>query len=842
VGGLSSYAWRSLAARPLRTLLTVVGIGLGVAVLFASLTTNAGIEATIGRTVGDLVGRANLRVEGFTERGLSPASVAAIGETEGVDVAAPILERKTYLAPDPLTPPAATLPPPVTVLGIDPLTYSVLHDHDLSAGVNLADEATVGALISERMARETGLRVGDTIALQGVGEPRPEPIIGIVTGDGPLPTTDGRTVLVGLTEARSTFAVDGVSRVDLGLAAGATIDAVAAELERRLTAEPYVLSTPADLAATIRASTIDFQATSALIAALALFAGAFLIFNTLSMTLAERAREVGLLRAAGATRGQVNRLVLVQGLIIGLAGAGLGLVLGTGLAVAMAWYLRSTGIVSIDGPLIGLSSAALALGVGTLVTLAAALEPADRAGRIPPIEALRPAGIGRTVRARLRWLVAVFLVVALAGVVLWPSSAGTAGLVRWLAVYAILLGATLLTPLVLGPLSAIAAVPFRLVAPGAARLTRGTLIRDRSRTTLTVGALTVGLAMIVALGGVAHDARRAATAWIAGVVPGEVMASSIRPIALDEPVRDDLAAASGVARVSPLATFEVAFRGVRLDAAAVSGADLLADGRLTFVEGQRTAALNALDDGGSAIVPAGTAVSLGLRVGDTLVFPVGDGREVTLRVVGVAERTIPGRTGETIMIGWPDASGGFGVTGADAFAVRFRPDASAAQREALATIARNDGLEANPIERIAGAVDQALSRVFGLFDVLALIAVIIAALGIVNTLTMNVYERVREIGVLRAAGMTRPQIWRMVLVESGVLGIVGAIVGCLTGLLAGQAMIRLGGGAGLRLPFDPDWPTILAAAAFGIVVAMLAATWPARLASRVSIVRAVQYE
>ena len=730
----------------------------------------------------------------------------------------------------------------MTVLGIDPATYPQLHDLDLAAGAGLVEADAAGALITERMARETGLRLGGALALQGAGEPRSEPIVGILTGDGPLATTDGRTVLLGLAEARAVFGLEGVSRVDVGLGAGATTDAVAAELERRLTAEPYVLSTPADLAATIRASTIDFQATSALIAALALFGGAFLIFNTLSMTVAERAREVGLLRAAGATRRQVNGLVLVQALVIGVAGALLGLILGSGLAAAVAWYLRSARIVPIDGPVLGPSSVALALGVGILITLAAAIEPADRAGRIPPIEALRPAGVGRTARARLRWLGVVFLVIGLAGVALWPSTTGGAGVVRWLAVYGILLAATLLTPLLLGPLGAIAAIPFRLVAPGSTRLTRGTLIRDRSRTTLTVGALTVGLAMIVALGGVAHDARRAATAWIAGVVPGEIIASSIRPVGVDEPVQTDLAAAPGVARVSPLATFEVAFRGIRLDAAAVSGADLLADGRLTVVDGERTAALNALDTGGSVIVPAGTARSLGLRVGDALAFPVDGGREVTLRVVGVAERTIPGRTGETILVGWPDAMDGFGLTGADAFVVRFRPDATAAQRDGLATVARSDGLEANPVERIAGAVDDALSRVFGLFDLLAVIAVIIAALGIVNTLTMNVYERVREIGVLRATGMTRPQVWRMVVVEAGVLGVVGAILGCVTGLLAGQAMIGLAGGAGLRLPFEPDWRTILAVAAFGIVVAMLAAIWPARLASRVSIVRAVQYE
>ena len=342
------------------------------------------------------------------------------------------------------------------------------------------------------------------------------------------------------------FGLEGVSRVDVGLGAGATTDAVAAELERRLTAKRYVLSTPADLAGTIRASTIDFQATSALIAALALFGGAFLIFNTLSMTVAERAREVGLLRAAGATRRQVNGLVLVQALVIGVAGALLGLILGSGLAAAVAWYLRSARIVPIDGPVLGPSSVALALGVGILITLAAAIEPADRAGRIPPIEALRPAGVGRTARARLRWVGASLPRDRSRGrAALWPSTTGGAGVVRWLAVYGILLAATLLTPLLLGPLGAIAAIPFRLVAPGSTRLTRGTLIRDRSRTTLTVGALTVGLAMIVALGGWADDARRAATAWIAGVVPGEIIASSIRPVGVDEPVQTDLAAAPG---------------------------------------------------------------------------------------------------------------------------------------------------------------------------------------------------------------------------------------------------------------------------------------------------------
>ena len=841
MGGLSSYAWRSLAARPLRSLLTVVGIALGVAVLFAALATNAGIDGSIERTVQQLLGRADLRIEGFTERGLSAASIKAIGATPGVDVASPILERRTYLTADVTTPPSDALPAPVTVLGIDPATYPGIHDLDLVAGVGPEGSEVPGAVISEHMARDARLAVGNTLALDGAEGPVNVPIVGIVAGDGPLATTDGRTVILGLNGARELFATEAASRVDVQLGAGATADAVAVALESRLTDEPYVLSGPADLAASIRASTIDFQATTALIAALALFGGAFLIFNTLSMTVAERAREVGLLRAAGATRRQVNWLVLVQALLIGLGGGVLGVILGAGLAAVVAWYLETANVVPIDGPVMTPAAVGLAIIVGILVTLAAAIEPADRAGRIPPVEALRPVGVGRTVRARLRWLLVVFAVLAVAGLVLWPGSTGQVGAVRWLVVYGILLIATLLTPFLLGPLGRLAAVPFRFVAPGAVRLTRGALVRDRSRTTLTVGALTVGLALIVALGGVAQDARQAATAWIAGVLPGDVIATSIRPVAADEAVREDLAGAAGVARVSPIASFETAFRGVRLDAAAVAGSDLLADGRLTFVDGDRTGALNGLDAGGATIVPAAMARTLGLRVGDEMAFPVGAGREVRLRVLGIVERSIPGRTGESILVGWPDATDGFGVTGADAFAIRFGPAASAADRAALAAVATGDALEANPIDRIAGAIDVTLARVFGLFDALALIAVLVAALGIVNTLTMNVYERVREIGILRATGMTRPQVWRMIVVEAGVLGVVGAIIGCATGVLAGGALVALAGGD-LRLSLAPDWRVVAIAAAFGIAVAMLAAAWPARLAARVSIVRAVQYE
>jgi putative ABC transport system permease protein len=355
-----------------------------------------------------------------------------------------------------------------------------------------------------------------------------------------------------------------------------------------------------------------------------------------------------------------------------------------------------------------------------------------------------------------------------------------------------------------------------------------------------VGALTVGLAMIVAVGGVAQNARRAAGAWIESVVPGDVILTSTSPLALDDPTITSLAELPGVARLTPVATFDVAFRGVRLAAAAVVGADLLADGRLAFTSGDRTAALNALDEGGSVVLPVAQARRLALAVGDAMQLPLGAGRAVEMRVVGITERTLPGGAGETILVGWDDAAA-FGVRGADFLAVRYAPGATAADRNTIAAAAGQAGLDANTLDRVEEAVADALGRVFGLFDALAIVAVLVAALGIVNTLTMNVVERVRELGILRATGMTRRQVGRMVVVEAGILGLVGAVLGAVTGLLAGVVMLAFAAGT-LDLDLEVPWLPLAVVFVLGVGISMAAAWYPARLAGRLAIVRAVQYE
>ena len=837
---MTHLALRSLAARSGRTALSVTGIALGIAVLYASLATDAGISASIDRTVRDLVGRADLRVEAFGPTGLSAESETAVAAAPGVVQAAPALQRRTYLAPAENDP--DPIGAPVTALGIDPVREAALRDLELVAGAPLGGPETFEALLTEALAASGGTSVGGRVTFQaGDGGLIDVTVVGIVAGDGPVIGTAGRTVILPLRTMQRIFGDATVSRIDVLVGEGATPAEVSEALVVALTGSPYVLSAPADVAASLRGSTADFRSTTALIAAVALFVGAFLIFNTLSMTVTERVRELGLLRAAGATRGQVVAFVVIQALVLGLVGAVLGLVAGVVLSELMAVELRSIQSIPYERVAPAPASILAVVAIGLGVTLAAAVEPARRAGSIPPVEALRDRTDPTPARrARLRWLIGVFVVVGIAGLLAWPRDAGTAGLARSALVYAVLFAAVLAAPAALGVLGRLAGLPFRGVLRLEERLARASLVRDRSRTTLTIGALAVGLAMVVAIGGVAQQSRHAATAWLEAVVPGDALVTSIRPVALDEEIVAELEAVDGVQRVSPIALFEVARSGVRLDAAAVRGGDLLDDGRLTFTAGDRTTGLEALDVGGAAIVPRSVAERLGLTVGSTLTLAVGEGRVVDLRVAGVAERTLPGRIGEAILVGWPDATETFGVQGADSFAVRYEAGREADTRPVLEQTARQAALEPNPIETIASAVDRALRQVFGLFDALALVAVIVAALGIVNTLTVSVLERVRELGVLRAAGMTRGQVRRTVVVEAGILGIVGSVLGIATGLVAGAILTALAGGG--RLTLELPWTSIAVAAALGIGVSMVAAWYPARLASRLAIVAAVQHE
>jgi putative ABC transport system permease protein len=521
----------------------------------------------------------------------------------------------------------------------------------------------------------------------------------------------------------------------------------------------------------------------------------------------------------------------------------MGLVLGTALALVATAALRASGRVALDAPVLSVPVLVAGFGAGILVTLVAALEPARRAASVSPVTALRArSDPAAAARAHVAWLIVVGGAAGLAAMLLLPVGASSAaGPLRAIAVHALLLGGVLVTPALLGPLGRIAGAPFGLAFRLEERLARAALLRDHSRTTLTVGTLVVSLAMVVALGAVAANARITATAWLDDVVPGDVILTAIAPGPTGEGgIDESLAAIPGVTLATPIAGFDLAFDGARLEATAIRGRDFATDGRLTFTAGDRARALAAVDAGGAVILPRARAERMGVGLDEELLV-AGAGGPVELRVAGIVERSFPGRTGETVLVGWPDAETRFGVAGADAFAVRYAPGQQPGAAPLVAELAAQLALTVAPIAHVEGAVGEALDRVFGLLDLLAVAAIVIAALGIVNTLSMDTWERARELGMLRAVGMSRRQVWRSVVVEAGILGLVGSVVGCVVGLVIGVVLVATAGGrvdTDLRIP----WTTMAVALLVGLSLSMLAAAQPARIAGRRSIVTAVRGE
>jgi len=325
------------------------------------------------------------------------------------------------------------------------------------------------------------------------------------------------------------------------------------------------------------------------------------------------------------------------------------------------------------------------------------------------------------------------------------------------------------------------------------------------------------------------------------VVPGDEIVTAIAPAAVGEGGTDEeLAAMDGVALASPIATFDLAFRGTRLEAVAVRGADLAADGRLSFSAGDRAAAFAALDAGGAVVVPRSRAERLGVGLGDVLAVATAGGL-VELEVAGVIERSFPGRGGEAVLVGWSDALDRFGVAGADAFAIRYaEAPAGADARAAVRAFAAERAFRTvAPLSSVEGALGDALDGVFGLLDALAWRPSSSPPWASSHAVHGHLGARP---GARHAAcrGHEPRQVWRSVLVEAGILGVIGGW------RVAGRGRARRPAGDHRRRAGSTPGSTCRGRRSLRHrarrLPAMLAAAQPARIAGARSIVSAVRGE
>jgi putative ABC transport system permease protein len=838
---------RGITTRRLRTVLTALAIVLGVAMVSGSYTltdTMRGAADSLSSSAYDGTAAVVSAKTAFKADQEDPVRPAIPASTLGQVRAVPGVEHAVGSISDE----ARIVGKDGDVVGSGPYFGVGL---DRSAGKLSPFKLKEGhfatgpgqVVIDAGTADREGYSVGDTIRVQTRGPERKVEVTGIATFGDVDSIGTATFALFDLHTAQSLF--DKRGEYTEILVSGP--DSVRAQLSKSLPGSLQVQTAAADDRFTLDSlkSFVNFLKVALLVfGGIAVFVGAFTIYNTLSITVAQRSRELALLRALGATRRQVLRSVVVEALAVGIVASAIGLVAGLGLAKLLGSLFAAMGIdLPSTSTVFGARTIIVSLAVGIIVTVLAGLGPALRATRVSPVTAMRegaeipPGRIGR--RAPLFAAITGLLAAGVLGLSLLGSGIEVEDRLLLLAPGSLLLfiAVALISPKLVPSLASVLGRPGQRIAGAAGGLARRNATRNPGRTAATAAALMIGIAL-VAFSAVIGAGMRESTK---GALADQVRADYVI-VGQDgwSPIDPD--AAKAVAKVPGVQVST----GLVQDDARAFGKKISVDG----VDEKQIASVFGFDwdkgsddayaelGSGGAIVTDRFAEDHHLGVGDRFGVTALKGDKLDLSVAGISkpDRFNPLGTGEVTI-------------------ARSAYDRSfTAERERYAFVAA-DGASRPALEKTLASfpdvklqsksefqTDQSawVDQILGIFYALLGLAVIVSLFGIVNTLALSVLERTRELGMLRAVGMSRRQVRRMIRHESVVTALIGAVLGIGIGLLLSALATAALSGEGLRyaVPVGSLVAFTIVAGAAGV----LAAIGPARRASRLDVLKALQYE
>lgn len=575
-------------------------------------------------------------------------------------------------------------------------------------------------------------------------------------------------------------------------------------------------------------------------AGIALFVGSFLIANTFSIIVAQRSREFALLRAVGASSRQVRTAVLLEALLVGIVASTIGLLLGIGFAKLLPVLLEAAGMeLPTGGTVLAPRTIVASYVVGVVVTVVASILPARRASRVAPVEAMRGAATAPSASLTRRTIAGavlavgggVLLVLGLAGQV--PEPLIVVGLGAALA----FIGVSLLAPLLADPLARVlGAAPARFSVPG--RIARGNARRDPRRTASTASALMIGLALVSAVSILTASVQGAVADTLNDQLRADFIVQqgggAMPPQPMPASVAEDLKADPAVAAVTPLRMSQ-----------ASDGEDVLSLVAVDVTVVEDLIAMGDTEGDIAALGPAqialleDVATSRDLGIGDSLTLMFRDGTEVDYEVAVLYPNS--DLIGTAYLLSLDGLAEGT-ARGVDlALLASADGDLDAARAAIDDAVAAAPGATVNDQAEFREAQEASIDTVLNLMLGLLLLAIIIALLGITNTLALAVIERTREIGLLRAVGMERKQTRRMVLWESVIVAAFGAILGIAVGTFLGWAVVQALADEGVQRLVLPGGQ-LITYAVVAIIAGVLAAAFPAWRASRLDVLKAVTVE
>jgi putative ABC transport system permease protein len=841
-------------------LIAVSGICLGVAAMVSIDIVNKSVLHSFEDSINHITGRAALQIT-EAESGFPEKMLDLVQNLPGVEYAVPVIETNANFS--------GGSERSLMILGID-----VLQDHKIR-NYSITDETadipdpllflakSDSILLTRAMAERERIEMDQEIQIQTVQGIKTFRVRGLLNPEGPARVAGGDIAVMDIYAAQMVFGKDDrIDRIDVSFLPGETLD-IMKERVRRALPEGYSVDTPAARTRQVELLLNRFRKSIGLISLMAVFVGMYLIYNAVSISVVQRRKEIGILRALGVQRGEIIRLILGETFAISilgsLAGVGLGLVfakltIGVVAQSVTDIYMKA----SVSGLAFSWTDVALDAGVGIFASLAAAAFPAVSSARILPISAIRATpyaadGIlsGNKIKIASALCIVLSALVFAAYKTAEASSAIRSSATTFTSVILLMLGVSLSTPVILKWVTTFFRrfLSSRLGVQG--RLAGMNLQKSISRNAVAVAAIFFSICLFVSSANVVHTARKSVFDWLDTIVRADILVSSGHPLAtggspsipMPADMLQELQELPGVLSAEPFRKVYLNYDGRKIQLEIFDVALRMEYCPGMFAEGTREEVIRRVPGQDSVFVNEGLAARYQLRPGDSIVLPTPHGpihfAVAAITVSYSSDSGVVWMDINTYRHHWQDNL-------VDIYEMRIKSgeDIASVRAAILERMGKERKLFALDAAEFKAEVKNRLDRSFLVSNAVNIITLIIAGFGIVVTLLASVLERTREIGVLRSIGMKRSQISGVVIIESVLIGAAGGLLGAATGLLVGwlelEAFFRPDFGASISYHIhyaSMAWVLMLSAG-----FSALAGFYPARRAARTNIVEALSYE
>ncbi|CAB4717558.1 ABC-type transport system, involved in lipoprotein release, permease component [Actinobacteria bacterium IMCC26207] len=840
-----SYALKSLRANITRLVATALAVILGIGFLASGLMLTDAMRSGLTGDVEEQYQNVDFAIiatasseqsSGMDFQLTVPESVLATARaTPGVEAAAGEIQAD-----------ARVLRPDGTTANLRSQGRSWIADSELnplSLDEGSAPKGSAQVVLDRKLASEAGASVGDTVSVQTPAGTKQFKVSGISSFGRQDALDDGGTISFSEETAVQVLNAGTPGFSDVLLRTSGDPATVQAALEEALptsvaiqTGEQFVSDAAESASAFISLLRPVLQG----FAYLSMFVAAFVIFNTFSVVVTQRFRELALIRAVGGTPAQVRRSLIFEGMAIGVVASALGIVVGAGLAIGLQALLRQFDLeIPGAGVKISTYTVVLCMLIGVVVTTLSVIVPAFRAGRTKPVEAMRSSAVDTSGSSAVRAVFgAIFLLGAIA-LLLANRFVGVQWFYLTFGALFLFIGLFIGGPL-LARLFAILVRPIMALFGMTGRLAADNAVRNPKRTATTANALVIGLFLVTLV-----------------TVSGEAMKTSLVDQLSSASSPDFIVSSQGAIDPKLVSSIDKT-PGVTNTAAIKSSVAVESTGQATFVsaasldELTKSAGLKVTSGSSDAVASgAGIAVpdfsnfgggalsspgAIGAGLGDVVILRTLDGQELSLPIVAVYEGSLESFVGNIMnpetfksVVGEKPVSQVF---------VRVEPGQADAVGQDLEKVLQGyTGVEVQPGNFIGQIVGTVFDFLIAAVNALLAMSVIVALVGIVNTMTLSIFERRRELGMVRALGMTRQQVGRMVRFEAVLIGLLGTLVGMGAGILLSWVVISSIADGAIDLSFN--WARVGLIFLVGILVGVVASILPARRATRLNMLDAM---